>query len=376
MLSSRRKIENKITCQVLRSASNWSVGLDKKDENSILRAYYSLIDNAQHYIMIENQFFISKSFTDEEHEMSSHSTSSSIVNEYLIYLNNLYNRIALRIRKRIERAYEEKQKFRVFIFIPLLPGFEGEINDSITLQIILKYTYKSISRNRGLSLIEKLYQLMQDKYEDYIHFFSLRSHGLVNDIPRTELVYIHSKLMIVDDKICLIGSANINDRSMLGSRDSEIAIIMKEEEGMCVPSKMDGQHYLASHFAQSLRIRLMKEHMGYSNLNNPDYVPDILLDPLDDKLFKMMKQIAKSNSFYYREIFNCYPDDKFAKFSDIIFYKQYDEEQEKFLRQKYESNKNKIIGNIVDFPLNFLKEETLQRSYFCKEILVPIKNFL
>ena len=30
--------------------------------------------------------------------------------------------------------------------------------------------------------------------------------------------------MIVDDEVVIIGSANINDRSMLGSRDSEIAV--------------------------------------------------------------------------------------------------------------------------------------------------------
>ncbi len=30
--------------------------------------------------------------------------------------------------------------------------------------------------------------------------------------------------MIVDDKYVILGSANINDRSMLGSRDSEIAV--------------------------------------------------------------------------------------------------------------------------------------------------------
>ena len=40
--------------------------------------------------------------------------------------------------------------------------------------------------------------------------------------PVTELIYIHSKLIIVDDKILICGSANINDRSLLGSRDSEV----------------------------------------------------------------------------------------------------------------------------------------------------------
>lgn len=35
-------------------------------------------------------------------------------------------------------------------------------------------------------------------------------------------VYVHSKIMIIDDRTTLIGSANINDRSLLGSRDSEV----------------------------------------------------------------------------------------------------------------------------------------------------------
>lgn len=36
--------------------------------------------------------------------------------------------------------------------------------------------------------------------------------------------------MIVDDEKALIGSANINDRSLLGTRDSEIAIIIEDEQ--------------------------------------------------------------------------------------------------------------------------------------------------
>ena len=43
--------------QVLRSVGEWSLGLKTK-ENSILEAYYQLIENSKHYIYIENQFFI------------------------------------------------------------------------------------------------------------------------------------------------------------------------------------------------------------------------------------------------------------------------------------------------------------------------------
>ncbi len=45
----------------------------------------------------------------------------------------------------------------------------------------------------------------------------------------TEMVYVHSKLMIIDDVAAIIGSANINDRSMQGSRDSEIAVLFRDE---------------------------------------------------------------------------------------------------------------------------------------------------
>ena len=34
--------------------------------------------------------------------------------------------------------------------------------------------------------------------------------------------------MIVDDRVVIVGSANINDRSMNGNRDSEIAVCFVE----------------------------------------------------------------------------------------------------------------------------------------------------
>ena len=37
-------------------------------------------------------------------------------------------------------------------------------------------------------------------------------------------IYVHSKMMIVDDTYILVGSANINQRSMAGTRDTEMAI--------------------------------------------------------------------------------------------------------------------------------------------------------
>lgn len=59
-----------------------------------------------------------------------------------------------------------------------------------------------------------------ENISDYIQFFTLRNHGVIEGTPSTEMIYVHSKLMIVDDEKVLIGSANINDRSLLGNRDS------------------------------------------------------------------------------------------------------------------------------------------------------------
>ena len=43
----------------------------------------------------------------------------------------------------------------------------------------------------------------------------------------------------VDDRRVILGSANLNDRSQLGDRDSEIACIYEDED--LIPSKMDGK---------------------------------------------------------------------------------------------------------------------------------------
>ena len=37
-------------------------------------------------------------------------------------------------------------------------------------------------------------------------------------------IYVHSKMMIIDDVYIIVGSANVNQRSMSGNRDTEIAV--------------------------------------------------------------------------------------------------------------------------------------------------------
>ena len=342
----------KSNVQVLRSASKWSVGIGKK-ENSILQGYYQLIDNAQHYLYIENQFFVSRAFNEEERAECEYALSDVVE-----------NLIAYHIRKRIERAYYKKEKFRVFIFIPLLPGFAGEPESSGTLHIILKHTYAGISRNHGMSIIEQLYKIMGDEWKNYIGFYSLRGHGLVKGEPKTELIYIHSKLMIVDDTTVILGSANINDRSMLGTRDSEYAVIIKEKTSR--KTKMDGKDYQAANFAYTFRVNLFAEHLGVDPKNS------ILADPLSDEFLHLVQNTAHNNTEIYRELWGCYPDDQYLTFKDLKNHKPLSREE---LLEKYNKKKDGIIGHAVEFPLHFLENENLGIDFFSVENLVPEKNF-
>ncbi|KAF9345053.1 hypothetical protein BGX26_003605 [Mortierella sp. AD094] len=95
----------------------------------------------------------------------------------------------------------------------------------------------------------------------------------------TEQLYIHSKLMIVDDRIIIIGSANINDRSQVGFRDSEIAIVIEDTD--MVPSKMNGVEYKAGKLAHGLRTDLFKEHLGLLPHVEHDVVTKASVLPVD-----------------------------------------------------------------------------------------------
>ena len=351
-----QNIEMNFKIQALRSVSEWSIG-KTVTEHSILEGYYNLIDNAKHYIYIENQFFITKSYSSEERDKTGYNLNSLVENE-----------IGLHIRTRIEKAYEKKENFKVFICIPLLPGFSGTPGESSTMNCILKHTFQSISHNKGKSLLELLYKKMGDDLHNYIYFFSLRNHGTIKDVPVTELIYVHSKLMIVDDEKVLIGSANINDRSMLGNRDSEFAVIIEKENK--VDSTMDNKSYKASEYALSLRKHLMSEHIG---LQIDD---ELLNDPLDEKLWSEMRSRANVNSMIYSDIFDCFPDNQYNSFAKLKERRLFKGEKDK--KDLITDYKNKIIGvrgHIVEYPVEFLKDEELDIDFFSKENLVPEKNF-
>lgn len=118
-------------CQLLRSASEWSIGLEENFvERSIQNAYLDLIENAKSHIYIENQFFISSDSYEDPDECF------------------VKNEITKAMFKRIKRAIDEKQKFKITIVMPLLPGQEGEVGENITLslKLIMHWQYNTICR--------------------------------------------------------------------------------------------------------------------------------------------------------------------------------------------------------------------------------------
>lgn len=269
--------------QVIRSVSQWSAGTSQI-EDSIHNAYCSLIEKAEHFIYIENQFFISGLYGDDI----------------------IRNRVLDALRQRIMRAYNEKKCFRVIVVIPLLPGFQGGVDDggAASVRAIMHWQYRTICRGQN-SIIQSLFDVIGPRVDDYISFYGLRSYGrLFEDGPvASSPIYVHSKIMIVDDCTALLGSANINDRSLLGSRDSEIGVVIEDKE--MVNSSMGGRPWKSGKFAFSLRISLWSEHLGL----RAGEVGKIS-DPVSESTYKdIWMATAKTNTMIYQDVFSCIPND-------------------------------------------------------------------
>ena len=141
-----------------------------------------------------------------------------------------------------------------------------------------------------LWLIEKFHLLYITVGEanswKYVSFCGLRTHSKLKGKPVTEMIYVHSKMMIVDDRlviiginlrillllllcqdfiiILLLGSANINDRSMTGERDSEVAMLI--EDTQFTQAIMDEKYFL-NYFAFSFFINYVTAVFFSRNFN-------------------------------------------------------------------------------------------------------------
>ncbi|KAM8770749.1 phospholipase D1 isoform 3-T4 [Rhynchonycteris naso] len=291
--------------QLLRSADDWSAGI-KYHEESIHTAYVHVIENSKHYIYIENQFFIS-------------CADDKIV----------FNKIGDAIAQRILRAH------------------------------------RTMCRGEN-SILGQLKTELGNQWINYISFCGLRTHAELEGQLVTELIYVHSKLLIADDNTVIIGSANINDRSMLGKRDSEMAVIVQDTER--VPSVMDGEEYQAGRFAQGLRLQCFRIVLGY--LSDPS---EDIRDPVSDKFFKeVWVSTAARNATIYDKVFRCLPNDEvhnLIQLRDFITKPILAKEDP----IRAEEELKKIRGFLVQFPFYFLSEESLLPSVGTKEAIVPME---
>ncbi|KAI6044835.1 phospholipase D [Pisolithus marmoratus] len=249
------------TCemQICRSAGPWSLGTPDRTECSIQNAYVHAISTSEHFVYIENQFFI----------------TSTVVNDV-----EIENKIGDALVKRIIRAHRERTPWRCCIIIPLLPGFPFPIEhgDANAVRIIVECQNRSLFR--GPTSIYARLRKENISPNDYISVFSLRNWGKFgSDVLTTEIVYIHAKVCIVDDRLAIIGSANINERSQRGERDSEVAAVIRDTD--MIDGTMAGRPFPVGRFAHSLRVRLMREHAGIDvdALSEDEYGPSHFAEP-------------------------------------------------------------------------------------------------
>ncbi|PVD27957.1 hypothetical protein C0Q70_10533 [Pomacea canaliculata] len=334
-----------VRCQILRSICGWSGGIEHV-ETSIHEAYEFCIENAKHYIYIENQFFITQVEASDYSDVSNH--------------------IGTALYKRILRAHRNKEDFKVYVMMPLMPAFEGEFGTptGVALQAVTHWNYASICRGSN-SLFEKLSTGEVPEPNKYIVFCGLRKWDQLNGKLVTELIYVHSKVMIIDDNTVIIGSANINDRSMLGKRDSELAVMIEDTVRERVIHK--GRVLEPGRFGSSLRHTIFREHLG---LSENDTEVD-LMDLTSDSFFKeVWFSQAENNTSIFEKVFRCLPTDQVQNFQKL---KQYTSEVNLATSDPKEAmaQLSRVKGHIVRLPLKFLCDENLTPKVGQKEALLP-----
>jgi len=217
----------------------------------------------------------------------------------------------------------------------------------------------------------------------------------------SEELYIHSKLLIADDRVVICGSANLNDRSQLGSHDSEIAVLIEDPSE--IDSAMAGQPWRARKFAAGLRRQIFRKHLGLlrpQDCERPDanFMPvgggnpnvydwgsredHAVSDPLSPSFMGLWQTTAANNTAAFGRVFHAVPSD------NVRTWKQYDEYYGRYfhptdpksvntkwghvVREEFSPGRQgldevkevlaRVKGNLVEMPLLFLKDEDIAKE--------------
>ncbi len=255
--------------------------LQRSYEASIEDAYVSAIRSANEFIYIESQYFIG----------SGASWGRSSVK----------NRIPEAIVNRTLEKIRRKESFHTYVVLPMFP--EGTPSDD------------SMQGIRGLqwSTIKYMIKELGSAWEDYLSFYFVAqwSNQDLYDPKKIKtrperlkasqryMIYVHSKLMIVDDKYVIIGSANLNERSLAGDRDTEICVGLWPDTSNTDTAQLNETQ--AKLDVQSFRKRIWLEHLG-SGWGDKLYdgkVAEIYAWPGSLKCIKAVQEIAATNYSHF-----------------------------------------------------------------------------
>ncbi|KAG7168257.1 phospholipase D gamma 2-like [Homarus americanus] len=197
-------------------------------DNSLHKAMVRLIRRAQDFIYIESQYFIGSSQAWEEDDQVGAS-----------------NLVPLEIVQRVVGKIRAGEEFRVYIVVPMIPeGNPDSLVVKSSMKAILHYQYLTMQMMYG-RIAAVLKEVGSKRHPtDYLLFLCLgkkesqarvaRSVGVENPTSGSDewkwrqksrfLIYVHSKTILADDAHIVIGSANLNQRSLDGTRDTEVAV--------------------------------------------------------------------------------------------------------------------------------------------------------
>lgn len=180
--------------------------------------------------------------------------------------------------------------------------------------------------------------------------------------------------------MAIIGSANINDRSLLGMRDSEVAVVIEDEEFEA--HTMNGKSYQAGKFCGSLRRLLMGEHLGLYKQptslanavgENSVLSPAIKLvdDPISDKFWNnIWNKAADDNTRIFEEVFAVIPTNEIRTLANISQYMNLPK-LNKVDPIRAQQRLETVQGHLVRLPLNFLIDEEDHTAGNAQDHLIP-----
>jgi len=187
---------------------------------SIGQAYVQQIRNADRFIYVENQYFLGSAYCwlDNNDTNCNHTVPSEIA-----------QKVVDKIAKR--------ERFCAYICIPMFP--EGDPSGMAGQEVLywqirtIEMMYKRVGEaikqsgidSHPLEWLQFFCPATREARGPWLDRLEKPTDDAAKLMRKTMRgpIYVHSKMMIVDDVYILVGSANINQRSMSGTRDTEMA---------------------------------------------------------------------------------------------------------------------------------------------------------